>query len=45
VLELAGQEDSYEDFLNGPLDGNNRDDAQHCVRCVPELEEPLKCRG
>ncbi len=44
VLELAGQEDSYEDFLNGPLDGNDRNDTQHCVRCVPKLEEPLKYR-
>lgn len=31
VLELAGQKDSNEDLLNGPLDGNDRDDTQHCV--------------
>ena len=31
VLELAGQENSYENFLNGPLDGNDRNDTQYCV--------------
>ena len=41
VFELTGKEDGDEDLLYGTLNGNDRDDAQHGVRSVPELQEPL----
>jgi len=45
VLELAGQEYGYEELLNGPLDGNDRNDSQNSMRYIPKLEEPLKETG
>ena len=41
VLELAGQEDRNEDFLNGPLDCNDGDDTKDGMRSIPKFQEPL----
>ena len=44
VLELTREEDRDEDLLDRPLDRDDRDDSQHRVRGIPELEEPLRKR-
>ena len=41
VLELAGEEDRDEDLVDRTLDEDDDDEAEHGVRDVPELEEPL----
>jgi len=41
VLVLACQEDGNQDFLNRPLDRNNGNDTQDCMRRIPKLKEPL----
>jgi len=42
VLELARQEHSNEDLVDGPLDGDDGDEAQDGMRCIPTLEIPLE---
>lgn len=42
VLEFTGKEDSYQDLLDGPLNGNDRDHTQNRMGRIPEFEEPLK---
>jgi len=41
VLELARKENGDKDLVDGTLNGDNADDAQNCMRCIPSLEEPL----
>ena len=42
VLELTREEDGDEDFVHGTLNGDDCDQPKYGVRCVPELEEPLR---
>ena len=41
VLQLTREEHGDEDLLDRTLDGDDGDDAEHRVRSVPELKEPL----
>ena len=42
VLELAGQEDGDENLVHRALYVDDANQAEHRVRDVPELQEPLK---
>ena len=44
VLELTGEEYRDEDLLDRTLNGDNGNDAEHGMRRIPELEEPLRFR-
>lgn len=41
MLELTSEEDGDEDFLDRALDGDDRNNTKHSVRCIPKLKEPL----
>lgn len=41
VLEFTGQEDGYEDFVNSPLDENDRNKTKDGMRSIPRFQEPL----
>ena len=41
VLELAGEEDRDEDLVYCPLDEDGTDKTEHCMRDVPQFQEPL----
>lgn len=42
MLEFTGEEDGDEDLEDTSLDSNDGDETEDCVRCVPELKEPLR---
>lgn len=42
MLEFTGKEDGYQDLLDGPLNGNDRDHTQNRMGRIPEFKEPLK---
>lgn len=41
VLELSGEADGDEELLDQPLDRDDGNQTNHCVRGIPKLEEPL----
>lgn len=41
VLELTGEEDGDEDFVDCTLDGDDSNETEHGVGRIPGLEEPL----
>ena len=41
VLEFTRKEDCNKDLLDSALNGNDSDDAKHCMGCIPKLKEPL----
>jgi hypothetical protein len=45
MLEFTREEHRYQHFVNGTLDGHNRDKTKNSMGRVPKLEEPLHRSG
>lgn len=41
VLKLSREENGNKYFVDGPLDVNQTNQPEHCMRCVPSLQKPL----
>ncbi len=41
MLVFTSEEDGNQEFLDGPLNGDDRNDTQHGMGRIPEFKEPL----
>lgn len=45
MLVFTGQYDGDQEFVDGPLDRDDGDNAQYRMRGIPELKEPEELKG